>query len=61
MKFTVYNRYGQLVFQTDNQNNGWDGSFNGKPENPGVFVWTLEYTFLSYTTGSQKGNTTLIR
>jgi len=61
MKFTVYNRYGQLVFQTDNQNNGWDGSFNGKPENPGVFVWTLEYTFLNYTTGSQKGNTTLIR
>jgi len=61
MKFTVYNRYGQLVFQTDNQNHGWDGSFNGRPENPGVFVWTLEYTLLNNTTGSQKGNITLIR
>jgi len=61
MKFTVYNRYGQLVFQTDNQDHGWDGSFNGKPENPGVFVWTLEYTLLNNSTGSLKGNITLIR
>jgi gliding motility-associated-like protein len=61
MKFTVYNRYGQLVFQTENQKHGWDGSFNGKPLNPGVFVWTLEYALLNNSTGLLKGNTTIIR
>jgi len=61
MKFKVYNRYGQLVFETTDQNHGWDGSFNGSPENPGVFVWTLEYTLLNFSKGLLKGNTTLIR
>jgi len=61
MKFTVYNRYGQLIFQTEDQNNGWDGSFKGSPLNPGVFVWTLEYALLNNSRGLLKGNTTLIR
>lgn len=61
MKFTIYNRYGQLIFQTEDQNHGWDGSVNGSPVNPGVFVWTLEYTLLNNSNGLLKGNTTLIR
>ena len=61
LKFSIYNRFGQLVFQTNEQNNGWDGSFNGLPVNSGVFVWVLEYTLLNNSTGVLKGNTTLIR
>lgn len=61
MTFTIYNRHGQLVFQTNSQDHGWDGSFNGSKVNPGVFVWTLNYTLLNGSTGLLKGNTTLIR
>ncbi len=61
MTFRVYNRYGQLIFETDKQKNGWDGNYRGKPENPGVFLWTLEYRFNSGKSGKLTGNTTLVR
>ncbi|MFD1553690.1 gliding motility-associated C-terminal domain-containing protein [Putridiphycobacter roseus] len=59
--FKVFNRYGQLVFESVEQRNGWDGNFKGKPENPGVFIWTLEYEFNTGKTGKLSGNTTLVR
>lgn len=62
MRFTVYNRYGQKVFETTDQTIGWDGKFNNRDENPGVFVWVLEYQFIEgYGGGMISGNTTLIR
>lgn len=61
MNFKIYNRYGQLIFETDEQNHGWDGSFKGKAENPGVFVWVLDYELLNGTRNLIKGTTTLIR
>lgn len=61
MNFKIYNRYGQKVFESSSQSYGWDGTFNGKPEDPGVFVWTLD----AFTANNQrhvlKGNVTLIR
>ncbi len=35
----VYNRYGQIVFKTNNPDIGWDGTFNGKDSEIGVYVW----------------------
>ncbi|MBD3636137.1 MAG: PKD domain-containing protein [Crocinitomicaceae bacterium] len=61
MIFTVYNRYGQKVFESDDQNIGWDGTFRGRDENSGVFTWMLEYNLVNGATGMLKGNTTLIR
>lgn len=61
MTFTIYNRYGQKVFESDNQLIGWDGTFRNRPENSGVFTWMLEYHLINGTTGVLKGNTTLVR
>lgn len=61
MNFAIYNQYGQQVFETSNQSIGWDGTFHNKDENPGVFVWVLEYTLINGNGGNLKGNTTLIR
>ncbi|MFZ5552219.1 MAG: PKD domain-containing protein [Bacteroidota bacterium] len=61
MHFIVYNRYGQLVFESTSQQLGWDGKHEGKDANTGVFVWYLEYTLVSGATGTLKGNVTLIR
>jgi gliding motility-associated-like protein len=61
MSFAIYNRYGQKVFETTNPAEGWDGTFNDKPQNPGVFVWYLEYTLTDGTSELMKGNVTLIK
>ena len=61
MNFVIYNRYGERVFESSDQNIGWDGTFKGKDENPGVFVWVLEYTFINGSGGVMSGNTTLVR
>ena len=62
LEFRVYNRYGQLVFETNDWLKRWDGNINGKPQGTGTFVWTLKYT--ERDTGkkiSLKGTSTLIR
>lgn len=37
--FTIYNRWGQVVFSTTNRNKEWDGTLNGRPLDTGVYVW----------------------
>jgi gliding motility-associated-like protein len=61
MNFVIHNRYGQQVFQSDAQDVGWDGSMNGNPQNPGVFVWYLQYSLIDGTSNFKKGNVTLIK
>jgi len=62
LKFTVYNRRGQKVFETTNWQNKWDGTFQGQPQDPDTYVWTLLYTHIE--TGQRfnlKGTTILLR
>ncbi len=61
MVFTVYNRYGQKVFETTDKEEGWDGTHNGKELNPGVFTYYVEATFIDGSAGKLKGNVTLVR
>jgi gliding motility-associated-like protein len=61
MIFRVFNRYGQLVFETTDPTQGWDGDFKGKPEKQATFVYTLEYTLFDGTSGKMNGNVTLVR
>ncbi len=61
MTFRVYNRYGQLVFESLDQSYGWDGTFQGKPENPGVFVYYVLYTNSAGEEQILEGDVTLIR
>lgn len=39
----VYNRWGQLVFETDNYEEGWDGTFKGSTCSAGIYNWTLMF------------------
>lgn len=60
--FRVYNRFGQILFQTTNWTNKWDGTFKGQGADAGTYVWILQYTHID--TGNrveQKGTTVLIR
>jgi gliding motility-associated-like protein len=59
--FRVYNRSGQLVFETKDWSRKWDGTFHGAPQATGVYVWTLEYNDAANKKVSLKGTSALIR
>jgi gliding motility-associated-like protein len=60
--FKVYNRWGQLIFQTNNWKQGWDGTFKGVQQPSGVYVWFLTYIDRDSKQPRQmKGTAALIR
>ena len=38
----VFNRFGQMVFQSFDGSRGWDGTFRGQKQNTGTYVWVLK-------------------
>jgi gliding motility-associated-like protein len=60
-KLSIYNRYGQLIFQTAKFNEGWDGNYRGVPQSAGVYIYYLEMEGLSGKNINQKGTVVLIR
>ena len=61
MTFRIYNRWGQLVFQSTDRNIGWDGYFKGTIQPMDVYGYTLEAEFFDGTHATRKGNITLVR
>jgi len=61
MDWKIYNRFGQIVFQSNNPANGWDGTWKGVPQPLGVYAYTLEADFFDGTKTKRKGDITLIR
>jgi len=60
--FRIFNRWGQLVFETRNWMDKWDGRINGQPQAAGVYVWALSYTYRDTGTPVfKKGTVTLIK
>jgi gliding motility-associated-like protein len=62
LQFKVYNRLGQVVYQSGDWTQKWDGTLKGEPQDAGVYVWTLQYILRD--TGKpvfKKGSTMLIR
>lgn len=61
MRFVIWNRWGQKVFETDNKRTGWDGKFKGVVQPMDVYAYTLEVEFTDGTKATKKGDITLIR
>ena len=61
MNWKIYNRYGQLVFQSNTPYLGWDGTYNGVAQPIGVYAYTLDATFDDGTKTTKSGDITLIR
>ena len=59
--FRIFNRYGQLIFETSQITGGWDGSFKGKPQQSGNYIWMLRGKGSNGSTIEMKGNVVLIR
>ncbi len=61
MTFRIFDRYGRLMFETSDQAEGWDGTFNGVKLPPSTFLWTLEYSLIGGLNDVKSGTITLIK
>lgn len=59
--FKIFNRWGELVFETRDINQGWDGRHKGNPVQSHTLVWMLEGIGADNKTYNAKGSTVLIR
>jgi gliding motility-associated-like protein len=59
--FRIFNRWGQLMFQTDKLGEGWDGILKGVPQISDVYTWTVEAVGLDGVHYKRSGNSVLLR
>lgn len=64
--FNIYDRWGNHIYgakdvKPGNESSGWDGRFEGRKMNPGVFVYFIKYLATNGEVYLQKGSFTLIR
>lgn len=57
----VYNRWGNVIFETDTKDKGWDGTYKGQPQPAEVYAYTLDVTYLDGSTKQVNGSITLLR
>jgi gliding motility-associated-like protein len=61
MEFSIYDRWGEKVFETIDPQLCWDGIYKGKPMDTGVFVYYFNATLITGEKITKKGNISLIR
>jgi gliding motility-associated-like protein len=59
--FRIFNRWGNLVFETTDINKGWDGTYKGDIQPMGVYIYTVEALTNTNDRFVKQGNVTLIR
>ncbi len=60
LSFEIYDRWGNLVFMTNDVRGKWDGTYKGLPVNPGVFLYKLYYR-CEGTENVKSGSVTVMR
>ena len=59
--FRVMNRWGQSVFETENESQGWNGAFNGVPQDAGTYYYAIRYKCSNGNIYDKTGDLLLIR
>ncbi|MGV3587332.1 MAG: gliding motility-associated C-terminal domain-containing protein [Adhaeribacter sp.] len=60
-RLQILNRWGQIIFESSNQQNGWDGKIKGQDAPVGVYVYSLSATDSTGKNITQTGTLTLVR
>ncbi|HEY0059391.1 MAG TPA: gliding motility-associated C-terminal domain-containing protein, partial [Flavisolibacter sp.] len=60
-RLTIFNRWGNVVFQSTDAKRGWDGKVNGELQPSSVFVWICDYQLEGIERKAEKGSLVLIR
>lgn len=62
MQLQVFDRWGELMYESTNPADTWDGKYKGKELDPAVFVYVLDIQFIGEQASNRyKGNLTLIK
>lgn len=61
LHFVIYNRWGQIVFETTDKLIGWDGTHHGKLVQSGIYAYKFTATDPKGTVVKKSGNITVIR
>jgi len=61
MKFQLFDRWGNKVFESSDVNNGWDGTYKGKDAEPGIYAYYLDVLMFNDKKITKKGDITLVR
>jgi len=59
--FRIFDRWGEMVFESTDVSNGWDGSFRGKTLDPDVYDFYLDVTCIGGFKSITRGNVSLMR
>jgi gliding motility-associated-like protein len=60
-QFTIYNRWGEVVFKSKDIKKGWDGNFKSLSQSTNVFIWLCTYQLEGELKQTKKGTAVLIR
>jgi gliding motility-associated-like protein len=60
ISFTIYNRWGEVVFESTNIDNGWNGTYLGQVCDPEVFVYVVKYSFVNSGESIKTGTVQLV-
>lgn len=61
LKFMVFDRWGEKLFETTNPDEGWDGTFKGKMQPAGVYAYYVDAVFDDGQRKQIKGGTTILK
>lgn len=61
MRFAIFNQWGEKIFETTSQSAGWDGTYKGKPQPSGVYMYVCDMTLADGSKIQRKGSINLIR
>lgn len=59
--FRIYNNWGELIFESFDQQTGWDGTYKGAPQPMGVYVWVVDAETENGDAYHKSGDVTLLR
>ena len=59
--YKVYNRFGKLMFETRNYDEGWDGTVGGTPQPMSIYIWVAAGIGTDGTLVEKRGETLLLR
>lgn len=60
-EWSIFNRWGEVIYTTESLAQGWDGTYNGKPVAQGLYAWRLRVKFYTSTAQVYMGHVSLIR
>ncbi|MCG8577131.1 MAG: gliding motility-associated C-terminal domain-containing protein [Flavobacteriales bacterium] len=61
MEWKIFDRWGEKVFESNDQSDGWDGTYKGRPLDPDVYVYHLKVKCADNQENLIKGNITILR